>query len=93
MYKYLDTCKHKHTHSKQTQTQMLHIIVHAHTSTNERHLCRHTQQHCECILITACSARDAPAQRASVQTLNTDHRQTGQCFILAREHYRLITPP
>lgn len=77
---------HNRKKNKQRQPFVL-IRTHTHTQTHT-HNCIG-----ECVLITLSSARDAPTQRASVQTLNTDHRQAGQCFILAREHYRLITPP
>ncbi len=70
-------CTHAHTHTHTAAKTKTGMCADTHTNT----------------FITAGSARDAPAQRASVQTLNTDHRQAGQCFILAREHYRLITPP
>lgn len=97
----MNTCgRVSNTNWKQTQTNMVDYCSQAHTQQEnksrhlaEQHTHTHSKQYSECVLITGSSARDAPAQRASGQTLSTDHRQAGQCFILAREHYRLITLP
>lgn len=77
-----------------TKTNAVNYCTHPGKDKREAFVRIHTHKHphSKCGLITDFIARDAPAQRASVQTLNTDHRQAGQCFLLAREHYTLITP-
>ena len=52
-----------------------------------------TETHTDALRVRVFSLQPALPERATVQTLNTDHRQPGQCFILAREHYRLMAPP
>lgn len=89
MLTHLDTQIHLDTCPNSKPAQRQRIITHK--STNKA-TCSRKNIHRECIRAAAGSARDAAAQWAWFQTLNSDHRQTGLCFILAREHFSLITP-
>lgn len=88
-YEDKDKCRFKQEHMRWLIEKYLKILL----LKQRRECVLSNALRMECVLITACSAWDAPAQRAAVQTLHTDHRQAGRCFILARERYMLRTPP